>query len=342
MHRKRLIVVLKKLRLDLDRETSEGWFIAHCPFAPWTHKKGTDRAASFCVKANPHGHSGFNCFTCKQRGNIPALIASLGFYRKKNYTELRMNAHLWEMEITPDRDFDEEVSIPEKPKPLSEKAISGMYDLVWSAKEARIYLKKRGISRSTCEVLGMLFDPDEKRILFPVRDRQQRLFGFSGRTILPDNEVPRGWPRARPYPKVKDYHELPKQHLLLGEHLIDPNKPNVVVEGLFAEAHFVEIGVEEVANPVATLGSVMSVHQAAILEELGRPTYLFYDRDKAGRAGMMGYDNEAGRHIYGAGELLWDKVPTFRPKWPKGFYDPDNLNLDQVKRMMRVAVPLAF
>ena len=253
-----------------------------------------------------------------------------------------MNAHLWEMEITPDRDFDEEVALPEKPKPISEKAVSGMYDLVWDAPMARRYLKKRGIGRSTCEVLGMLYDPDEHRILFPVRDRQQRLYGFSGRTILPSGETPRGWPTARVYPKVKDYHELPKQHLLLGAHLIDPNKPNIVVEGLFAEAHFVEIGVEEVGNPVATLGSTMSVHQAGMLEELGKSTYLFYDRDKAGRAGMMGYDNEQGRHIYGAGELLWDKVPTFRPKWPKDVYDPDVLTLPQVKRMMQIAIPLAF
>lgn len=191
-------------------------------------------------------------------------------------------------------------------------------------------------------LLQLLYDPDEMRILFPVFDFRKELYGFSGRSILSDKEIDdlnnRGRYRTE-YRKIRDYTGLPKEKLLLGEHLIDPKKPLWIVEGLFAFAHMIEIGMQVIANPIATLGSRMSSYQKDLIVDYNVPAYLAYDNDAAGEIGIYGpaVTNEEGEIVHeggGALDLLSPHVPTFIPLYPEGVNDPDGLTLDQVREMI--------
>lgn len=346
--------LLAQINFEVDRENGKGWIIGHCPFAPFrpAHKSGRDNSASFCVKANNEGKSGFNCFTCKMSGNIIDLMTYLGHYTKQTakFQKLALEANAKEFFMGSDREFDTPPKDIIKPKPVSEKVFHNMYPPAWQSLSARTYLKARGIGEQTCELLGILYDPKDKRIMFPVRDRENRLYGFTGRTTLKD-EV---WKNIKGYGKVKDdfpnsdSYDGTKQFFLLGAHLVDLSKPILLVEGLFALAHMIEIGADTIAQPVASMGSALSDYQAGILEDWGKPVYLMYDRDPAGRAGLMGYHKPAkpgqtqGEFVPGAMHKLWERVPTYRCLWPKDFYDPDDLSIEQVKLMVKTAKPVTF
>ena len=118
--------------------------------------------------------------------------------------------------------------------------------------------------RATAEQIGLVFDEARDRILFPIRGRDNALYGFSGRIIEPVPDEP----------KVRDYEGLPKRHLILGSHLWHPGKPLLIIEGLFGYAHMIEIGAPEHANIGAILGSVVTEEKAVLIRNEGAPTYM--------------------------------------------------------------------
>jgi hypothetical protein len=341
MRREHLMPLLKAIPLIIDRETSRGWIIGHCPLAKFdpAHRKGRDESASFCVKVNNEGRSGFNCFTCKNNGTMMALFAILAHHTKNpKFTELSVKAGINEISAGSTREFDTPKAKLSKPKPISEKAFHGIYPPAWQHSASRKYLSSRGIGEYTCDVLGLLFDPDERRIVFPVRDRENRLYGFTGRTILPDSE----WKKIPAYGKVKDYGfdeeaDGKKQFFLLGAQLVDLTKPITLVEGLFALAHLIEIGAEDITHTVASMGSALSDYQASILEDWGKPVYALYDRDPAGYQGLEGFVNPKGIFVPGVYHKLAHRLPTYKLPWPAQVYDPDRLTLTQLKLMHKRA-----
>ena len=347
MRREHLVPLLKQAGVKIDRETSKGWIIAHCPFAPYNpaHKNGQDIRAGCCIKVNNSGKSGFNCLTCKMKGNMVTFFSYLGHYTKKPtfYQKMQVEANMREFCVGSDREFGAPPIGTIRPKPLSEKVFHGIYPPAWRSLSARTYLTGRGIGEQTCEMLGILYDPKEKRIVFPVRDREQRLFGFTGRTILKE-EV---WKAIPAYGKIKDYGfddnaDGKKAFFLLGAHLVDLTKPILLVEGLFAAATLIERGADQLFSIVASMGSSLSDWQASLLEEWGKPVFLLYDRDAAGRAGQFGYSDPLGKLVPGSMHKLWQLVPTFRMLWVKDKYDPDQLTFDDVKRMKNSAIRVTF
>lgn len=341
MKRHHLKTLLSKLGVEIDRETAEGWIIGHCPFAPYLdeHKNSVDRSASFCAKASDTRKSGYNCFTCKMHGPIEALCHALGHHRnkKREYSLLAARAAAAEFEVGSDRGFEDFEEEDEKPKAISENVIKGMYDHAWTSAPARLYLKRRGIGEHTAATLGLVYDPDEKRILFPVRDRQNRLFGFTGRTILPKNL----WPKRKDYMKVKDYN-FKKARFLLGAQLVDDRRPILLGEGLFGQAHMFEIGADALGNPVQSMGSSLSEAQVDILEDWGRAVYMFYDNDEPGRMGKFGGVNSLGAKIVGAVERIGRRLPVFDVTWPRGSEGKDQefLTYDNVKAMIANATQI--
>lgn len=334
MNKESISKITRKLGLSVSHQW-KSWMMMRCPFAEWTHAKGTDRNASFGIRINEEGLSGYHCFTCKQKGRVSGLIRALAHYREEDYTELAMEADLLEAsgDLKPFENlFDTDKT--DKPVPLDEAIFEGMYLDAWEDEPTRDYLQsERGISEETSKLLGLLSDPDEDRVLFPVRGLKGELYGFSGRSILTDVE----WTDR--YPRIKDYAGMKKEMQLLGADKIDPNKPTALVEGLFAYAHFVEIGAREVLNPVASLGSFLSKYQASLLGEVGMPVYLFYDPDTAGDIGIYGrLDKKTGEHLGdGAADRLKKQLPTFVPMYPEGVTDPDNLTFENLEEMFEEA-----
>lgn len=323
---------LRQLLADVDVEivhkNSRGWLVASCPFAEYLHEYGTDREPSFMVKINDEGYSGINCFTCHQKGNLTKFLTKLGSLRGEDYDHLVIRAMTQE---TPEsfKDWDEaraERDIPQEIDPLDAELYLRMYPLAWEDERSRKYLLGRDVSAEAAHDLDLRFDPDNRRILFPVYDFEKKLFGFTGRTILPPSRL------SRKHPKVKDYAGLRKELCLLGEHLIDDDKPILVVEGLFALARMITIGAREFCNPVATMGSYLSDHQRDILVDRGLPVYFLYDNDKAGDEGLFGIEGDPDS--VGALDKMKAHVPTFVCLYPSSINDPDNLNRNHVYAMV--------
>lgn len=55
------------------------WVRSNCPFAPYQHKKGTDREDSFGIRASSSGKGTpiYHCFQCGDKGTLPELVRKL-------------------------------------------------------------------------------------------------------------------------------------------------------------------------------------------------------------------------------------------------------------------------
>lgn len=337
MDKGNLLNFIRKLRIEVVHEAESGWLTCRCPFAKWLHGGKTDEKPSFFARADVRKKSGYNCYTCHKSGNIVQLIKSLEHYRKREYPGLDLEVQIAEVKAGVSFDYDLDVDADE-PEPIEEVVFEGLFTPAWKSKVARSYLKNdRMISAETAELLGLLYDPMDMRIMFPVRGRRQELYGFSGRTILPKSHWPKTRGDERPYGKIKDYYGLKKRKLLLGLHLRNPKLPSLMVEGLFAYAAMFEEGCDRLGSPIATLGSTLSPEQAAMFVEWGKAVYAFYDNDKAGKRGLFGYIDADGVQRKGAAHHLCGEIPFFVPKWPNGLSDPDDLEFTDVRRMTKRA-----
>lgn len=330
MRERDLREILTQLDIPVVHKNHRGWLVAHCPFAEFLHERGTDSNPSFNVRIDATGPSGFHCFTCKQKGSVPSLVNKLAYYRDDNLNHLALKAAVLEVpESFPDFEEapDDQDSVQ---KTLNPQVYLAMYPLAWECKESQKYLVRRGIGKETSELLSLRYDPERCRILFPVFDYKHDLYGFTGRTIIPENRL------ASDVPKIKNYAGLRKEFRLLGEHLIEPDKPLLVVEGLFALAHMFEIGVANFANPVAIMGSDLSLAQRDLLVSHDLPVFLLFDDDLAGSQGLFGIWDTRRQEYEGDGAVdrLKEHTPTFVCLYPERTNEPDDLTCDEVRQMI--------
>lgn len=324
MNRLNLNEVLSKLDIEVLGENGKGWLLAQCPFAFKTHASGEDRNPDFWIKVEDNGFSGYHCFACKQKGSIPKLVKMLEKMRGEDYGTLYVEAAILD---TDGKVGEYEVSVEAEyePEPINPSLYA--FQEAWLASDSRAYLANRGISEDTAKKLCLKYDPDTKRIVFPVMDNSGRTFGFTGRTILGKDY--RG-------PKVKDYPGLRKERFLLGEHLVNPSFPFLVVEGLFALAHMIELGIDQKYNVVATMGAAVTKFQRDILIYYNQPVFLLYDDDLGGTSGLFGPWDESLQNFKGGGAIdqLKAHVPTLLPIYPNGKTDPDTLTREEVFFML--------
>lgn len=356
--------VLQKLGVrDAGRKRANGWIEFRCPLAPFTHRSRHDSRPSAAAKVNDTGTSSWTCATCHGHGRLSRLASELQRYHPNRAEQFgSMIREIDEIEIQTARNAPIEIEMPpfeatedeQGLKPLIEEQFVGLFKPVGANADAREYLISRGIHSETAKKLGLVYDEHhherevERRILFPVRGRAGELYGFTGRAI--DKETK---------PKVRDYMGLPKRALMLGAERWRVGKPLIVVEGLFAYAHLIEIGVEEIANVGALLGSVVTPEKAALIRAFDEPVYLLLDNDDAGDVGIFGRILPDGaREIeQGAVHQLVRSVPVMVPEWPTWVEDgvlsdgtayvagdqktdPDQLTLDEVRDMLAWTAPV--
>lgn len=329
MNEKDLKNVLKKLKIETVSRNGY-WLQFSCPFAKWTHRSRKDNSPSCGARVNNEGVSSYKCFTCHKSGRISSLVRSLEYYSGRSFPGVALEADLADATIS-FGDFEktdhEEFSMPE---PLNEAAYADLYMPAYENKFARQYLKQRGVSKETAEYLGLGYDPDDLRITFPVRDIEGNLYGFTGRSILPDDKFSKMY---KEYKKVRDYLGLPKKFLMLGAEFIDPKKPNFVIEGLFGYTHLFEIHADNICNPLAVLGNELTNEKADFLIEQDNLTILAFDNDDGGDSGLFGVES-AKYAKPGAVDKLSGHIPIVVPNWPKGKKDPDELTLAEVRKMI--------
>lgn len=309
------------------------WLNAPCPLAPWRHRSGKDRKPSFGVHVTKGQQSHYYCFTCKATGRLPDLAADLGRLRDEDYSEIAKEA--FKDDLISISSYEEVPDVKVLPEPLDPAVYGNIYDSIGAWPEALEYLEERGITRRTAMKMGLMYDEEEKRIVFAVYDRKGRLFGFSGRSILKECDYPD--PR---YPKVRDYFGLPKQHLLLGEERCENGKPMLVVEGLIGFARMFEIGADEHFNIVALLGSVLTDKKAERLLRWNEAVWLLPDDDEAGDVCLWGRLTDAGVHKGdGAIDKLYDHVPVYVPEYPEGVDDVDDFEPEDIEHIMDETEP---
>ena len=280
------------------------WVGMKCPLAPYTHEKGTDRTPSAGISVDPNGASGFNCFTCGPSGTAGPMSRMLEQYAEYSgenlddvIEEIAEGEFLGPRHI-PDYDTIRASNIVDVAMPIDE----GLYMDLYESAEGHPYLKRRGISKKTTRKLELLYDPKdserEPRILFPVRGIDGLLYGFTGRATRPTARL-----------KVRDYFGLQKSQCLLGSHLATDASRIVIVEGLidYASAHeFGECG-------CAVLHATVTDEQASIIKQIGKPTFMMLDADKAGRDGTAT-----------AARKLHRDVPLFGTAYPRVKIEDDS------------------
>jgi hypothetical protein len=292
------------------------WMQYPCPFARWKHASGQDRKPSFGIRINDAGSSHYYCFTCKKSGNLSYLPVDLASHKsaaaKAKAPNLMMEILALEAQ-SGFGDFDG-IAVEEEgePEPLSETDYGDIFPPAWETEAASDYLRMRGVSREAVELMGVCYDPEDARVVFPVRNHAGALFGYTGRTVLLEAD----WPKSRHYAKSKDYLGLPKKRTLLNEQTITrATQRLIVVEGPFdcavAQTYLLRAKMHRWAV-VAAMGSGLSKYQLAILSEHSLPVYLFFDADDAGTAGIYGTDGKPG-----ALARLKSDVPVYVPDYPQ-------------------------
>ena len=305
--------------------------------SPYTHRGGRDRHPSFAVKPEVDGISAYMCWSCKSHGRISSLVRLLHHHGADvgeisgDYPTLAHEADRADMDSLGDREFrHHEQQEDLLPDPLDEYIFEGMFMPAFDVPEARDYLLQRGVREGAATAMELGWDPDQRRVVFPVRDRDGALYGFTGRSVVPGAE-----------PRVRDYHGLPKRHLVLGENrwLGQPmdGRKLVIVEGLFALAHLVDMGLESYADVGALLGSSMTNGKAERIRAQGGPVYLFLDNDEGGDTGLFGREDPEGNRDFYAGAIgmLQHHVPLYVPVWPVDRCDPEELMREEVWAMLR-------
>lgn len=293
------------------------WVMSSCPLAPWSHDSGGDSNPSFGISVHDDDTSIFNCFTCHHKGPLVHLLELLEDYSGDSYEDLRETFGVSEEFGPPLGDWgrksngDREETLGE---PLSIDFLD-VYELPWTDADARAYLIGRGLTEQEyAESLELRYDPEERRILFPVYHDNGDFYGFTSRAIDEDNAL-----------RVKDYHGLKKKLLLLGSHNLPEGAEKVVlVEGAFDYAVTRTFGVPS----VAALGTAFVQNKADALIRIAKPVYIMFDPDAPGRSAAKKYAAALIRHL-----------PVFDIQYPKELsnFDPAELYPEEVYAMIEAA-----
>ena len=282
---------------NIQQDEARGWVRASCPLAPWQHEGGDDSKPSFGIKV-PESETEvpyYHCFTCQSNGQLPKLVTALMHLSGSRMAEASNYLSQFELFKTDDestsrrkrivvRDrfvdakFTDRIVLKNDPvppeilaqfPPLYEKS-----DLT-AHREALFWLgKERGISVEAMrkyQVRLYVSPLDEVGVLFPIIDTD-------GVTVLDM------WARLienKQFFRVKNTLtrspvDYKAPNLLFGNHLFEPGKPILLVEGAIDALKLESLGVH---RAMATFGA-LSNEQAESLP--ASVIYLGFDNDPAG------------------------------------------------------------
>jgi DNA primase len=259
------------------------------------HEGGTDRHPSFLVKIEPDDKSCYHCFSCNSRGTLVGLLYELIRYGKDIDDELLERVRRIERQDPVQKAERRRGGIFSKDFRIGVKKHE---EEVWNEAEyepfagkTHKYILDRGVSVDTCRIWEIGYDPEKRRVMFPVRRFQDNaLVGCVGRTIDKDVE-----------PSYLTYFNFKKSDFLYGEHFMkDEREPIlgevmgydlpaqdgiIIVEGMMDVLKLYGMGYE---NVVGLMTSNVSKRQIQKLKRISRDIYMMMDWDKAG---MMGRES---------------------------------------------------
>ena len=250
------------------------WVSGHCPLGPWKHEGGTDKHPSFAIQVSKQ-RSKCKCLSCGFGGDLDDLRLVLHHYEKKNPTgrSYKEAVQLIATELD-DSEFDP-TDVPDYGEStLAHDLIFPEFWLesfqsVWKFPHAVQYLKDRNLADETIKALDVRFDPLDRRVVFPYRDKLGQLVGAQGRAIGP-NPL-----RYLQY----GYNGVRNPLAWMGEDTVDLDKPIVLVEGPFDYAAVWQV----YPNVLASFTSGISWEKCARIGD-AEEVITFYDYGKGGVA----------------------------------------------------------
>lgn len=149
-------------------------------------------------------------------------------------------------------------------------------------------LQKKGYDLNTLNQIGLAsYDKDlyVDRIMFPLKDLNGRIVGFSGRRYDGKKE--------EKYVNTKQTPIFHKGNLLYNyfdsKEFIRKKNQVIVMEGFMAVIRASTVGVK---NAVALMGTAMTKEQAELIKRLSRNVILMFDGDDAGRKATISNGEE--------------------------------------------------
>ena len=237
----------------------------------------------------------YKCWGCKVTGNVFTFIKEYELINKNNeltYYEAAMKcAKLCSINIKDNNyvidtvetddisDIIEEITtVDNKQENFSENAIKKFYN------KSNTYMVDKGFRQDILDFLEMGFytgdknNPMNNRCIFPVRNQHGELIGWTGRSILNNNNIK--WLHA---PKGRFLKSLCLYNIDKAlQYILDANSVNVV-ESVGNTIRMLESGR---FNTVATLGSTISKYQCDMLVSYNVKIIFWYDWDKGGFEGL--------------------------------------------------------
>ena len=311
--------------LELRRaRPNSGNMVSSCPFAPYRHLKedgsfGEDRKASFGIAINDEGESVFNCLACSSRGSLLWLCKELGEERGEDYSEIE--EFVWQNEGI--ETLERAASTPAEPPPRAERV------KVLEKKEAQDvyaeseyepfrgsvprYAAERGIPSDVCTAWDLGHDPDEGRLMFPIRRSDGALIGLKGRSYTGH--------KAKYFP----YLPFAQGSWFYGENMLRPVEEDprvVIVEG--------EIDVLKVwmagYSALGLMGGSATKEHINKLEILERPLVLMPDPGATGQ-----------RWSKRLGDAMKDLVNVYDGSWADPERDPGDMVADEIREIVESA-----
>ena len=270
---------------------------ALCPFH-------NEKTASFTVYADTQS---FYCFGCGAGGDVITFVMKQD---NLEYLEaVRLLAARAGMAVPQDAG-DDGMRLRMRLLEANKRAARHYFEVLNSdgGREARVYLRKRGLSDSTIKKFGLGFAPDEwsslrdclrgegfqdgelraagllnegkrgsydtfrDRIMFPIIDVRGNIIAFGGRAL---GDGPK-------YINSQDTGVFKKSRNLFALNIAKNTTERVI---LIAEGYMDVIALHQAgfSNTVATLGTALTAAQARILANYADGAVLAYDADEAGQ-----------------------------------------------------------
>lgn len=273
-----------------------------------------DRSPSWSINLDTGDH---NCFSCGFGGSFSRLVSTL----HKSWDTAHVDEWITTRKV---RDVVEgrrslRSREQEKPEPIS---AADMWKFV---APPRAVLRSRNITSFSAEDYGVLWNPERKTFIIPVRDPQQQfeIIGWQEK----GNGIFRNYPRG-----------LEKGKTLFGLELVESEGPMVLVESPLDCLRMLDAGVP---NAVASYGASVTDHQMDLISANTSVLIVAMDNDKAGRASTLKVCNAlAGRctvNVFAYGAVSTTGVR--RVHVPLDGRDPGDLSDDELRYGVEYATP---
>ncbi|MFA7193338.1 MAG: DNA primase [Candidatus Paceibacterota bacterium] len=251
----------------------------------------------------------FYCFGCGKKGDVFSFVES--FEGIDFVASLKMLADRAGITLSNTKFGDR--SEKDKGFKVLDSATSFFQDMLSKNESAKKYLKDRGVTDETIEKWrigsiennwsdlhnhlktlgfedrdieqvglikkgekGKYYDRFRGRIMFPISNSSEKVVGFTGRILIPDDKQAK-------YVNSPETTFFSKSHILYGLHLaktsIRKNNFSILVEGQFDAIMSHQMGY---TNTVATSGTAMTDDQLTQLARLSSRIVIALDADGAG------------------------------------------------------------